>query len=204
MSHTEDHAARHKDGGGDPIKLDELAAPDNSSALNVSAAAHGLCPILPDDAGLVLNGKGLWTTPPGSLADYVQLQDQKTSGTDPGSFGSGTWRTRDLNARLYDPNGFSSLVANRFSLLKGLYYIVAHADAHQVSTNRLRIWSVTRGQLLIGMSACAVRKTVYDQHVNGSDQAIVAGQLEVTVSWEAFELQHRCTTSGYFGVASDW
>ena len=39
---------------------------------------------------------------------------------------------------------------------------------------------------------------------NGSDQAIVAGQLEVTVSWEAFELQHRCTTSGYFGVASDW
>jgi len=38
------HATTHKTGGTDPIKLDELAAPTNVTALNASTSAHGLCP----------------------------------------------------------------------------------------------------------------------------------------------------------------
>lgn len=38
------HAATHKTGGTDAIKLDELAAPTNITTLNASTTAHGLCP----------------------------------------------------------------------------------------------------------------------------------------------------------------
>src|SRR5687768_16158792 len=36
------HATRHQSGGVDPIKLDDLAAPDDNTDLNASASAHGL------------------------------------------------------------------------------------------------------------------------------------------------------------------
>jgi hypothetical protein len=44
-------------------KLDDLAAPDNNTDLNVSASAHGLCPILSNSATQFLNGIGTFTTP---------------------------------------------------------------------------------------------------------------------------------------------
>lgn len=36
------HAASHEAGGSDPIKLDDLAAPDDNTDLNASTTAHGL------------------------------------------------------------------------------------------------------------------------------------------------------------------
>src|SRR5688572_26923500 len=36
------HATTHKSGGSDPIKLDELAAPSNGTALNATTLVHGL------------------------------------------------------------------------------------------------------------------------------------------------------------------
>lgn len=38
------HAASHKSGGSDAIKLDELAAPTDVTTLNASTSAHGLAP----------------------------------------------------------------------------------------------------------------------------------------------------------------
>lgn len=49
------------------LKLDDLAAPDNNTDLNVSTTAHGLCPVLPNDANKYLNGLGNWV----GLALYV-------------------------------------------------------------------------------------------------------------------------------------
>lgn len=65
-TYIRNHAVDHKSGGIQPIKLDELAAPTNVSTLNVSIAAHGLCPILPNDATLFLNGTGVFSAPVGS------------------------------------------------------------------------------------------------------------------------------------------
>lgn len=63
------HHGQHENGGGDAIKLDNLAAPDNNTDLDATVAAHGLCPkgtntltkFLRDDLMFVAVGGG--TTP---------------------------------------------------------------------------------------------------------------------------------------------
>jgi hypothetical protein len=59
------HASSHQAGGGDPIKLDDLAAPDDNTDLNASASAHGLLPKLSGNAAEFLNGQGAFATPAG-------------------------------------------------------------------------------------------------------------------------------------------
>ena len=54
------HAADHKSAGIQPIKLDELASPTDVVTLDVSIAAHGLCPKLPNDIAKFLSGDGTW------------------------------------------------------------------------------------------------------------------------------------------------
>lgn len=44
-------------------KLDDFAAPDNNTDLNVSITAHGLCPILPNVSTKYLSGTGVFSVP---------------------------------------------------------------------------------------------------------------------------------------------
>jgi len=60
------HASSHQAGGSDAIKLDDLAAPDDNTDLDVSTSAHGLCPKAPNDTTKFLRGDGTWAEPPGS------------------------------------------------------------------------------------------------------------------------------------------
>ena len=57
-----DHSARHEAGGADPIKLDDLASPDDNTDLNVSTLKHGLTPKPPNDATKFLDGVGAYDT----------------------------------------------------------------------------------------------------------------------------------------------
>ena len=56
------HAASHKAGGSDPIKLDEFAAPTDVVTLNASTAAHGLLPKLPGTTTTFFRGDGTYAT----------------------------------------------------------------------------------------------------------------------------------------------
>jgi hypothetical protein len=62
----DDHSARHESGGADAIKLDDLAAPDDNSDLNVSTTKHGLTPKLSNVATEYLSGTGVYSVPSGS------------------------------------------------------------------------------------------------------------------------------------------
>lgn len=64
--HSEDHQARHNEGGEDALKLDDLAVPDDNTDLDVSTSKHGLTPKLPNDPEKYLDGEGNYTVPPGS------------------------------------------------------------------------------------------------------------------------------------------
>lgn len=64
------HKTSHQSGGSDAIKLDDLAAPDDNTDLNVSTGAHGLTPKLSNVVTQFLNGQGGWTSPAGS-GDFV-------------------------------------------------------------------------------------------------------------------------------------
>ena len=54
------HASSHQSGGADTIKLDDLAAPDDNTDLNVSTSKHGLTPKAPNDTKQFLRGDGTW------------------------------------------------------------------------------------------------------------------------------------------------
>ncbi len=56
--HDEDHASRHAEGGADPVKLDDLAAPDDTTDLDASTGAHGLLPKLSGSTAEFLRGDG--------------------------------------------------------------------------------------------------------------------------------------------------
>jgi hypothetical protein len=64
------HASAHQSGGSDPIKLDDLATPDDNSDLNASTSRHGLLRKLSSVATEILNGAGNWVT--GVFTNQVQ------------------------------------------------------------------------------------------------------------------------------------
>ncbi len=84
------HASSHQAGGDDPIKLDDLSAPDDNTDLNASAANHGLLPKLPNAALQRLNGVGAWT----------ELQEDEISFYDEfiGAALAWPWRTSGVTA----------------------------------------------------------------------------------------------------------
>jgi len=68
------HAASHKAGGADSIKLDELAAPTDVTTLNASVSAHGLCPKLPGNTTTFLRGDGTFAAAACSLEVATQAE----------------------------------------------------------------------------------------------------------------------------------
>jgi len=74
----EDHNTTHQLTGGDPIKLDDLAAPDNNTDLNVSISKHGLTPKAPDDTSKFLRGDATWAAPVVPKLDDLSAPDDNT------------------------------------------------------------------------------------------------------------------------------
>lgn len=70
------HAASHGPAGGDPLKLDALAAPTDTTDLDASTSAHGLLKKLPNNGALYLSGTGSFTDP--RKVGYYEIA---TSGT---------------------------------------------------------------------------------------------------------------------------
>jgi hypothetical protein len=60
LANLPNHATRHQSGGSDPIKLDDLATPDDNTDLNASTTRHGLLLKLSGLATQVLKGNGAW------------------------------------------------------------------------------------------------------------------------------------------------
>lgn len=119
----------------------------------------------------------------------LHVQDQKTAGTDGGSFNNGAWRTRDLNTEVKNTIQGASLGSNQITLPPGEYYISAKAPAYQVNQNMLKLYNITDAtDDLWGQSN-------YSNNVNFVyNNAILKGNLILADS-KVFELQHRCGTS---------
>lgn len=75
------HATTHKSGGTDAIKLDELAAPTDTTTLDVSSTAHGLAPKLPGTTTTFLRGDGSYATPTGTVP-AAHATTHKSGGSD--------------------------------------------------------------------------------------------------------------------------
>ena len=85
------HASTHQSGGGDAIKLDDLAAPDDNTDLDATVSAHGLLPKLGGGTTNYLRADGTWAAPPGgtdadaihdNVAGEIAAITEKTSPVD--------------------------------------------------------------------------------------------------------------------------
>jgi len=126
----------------------------------------------------------------------VVIEDQKTEGTNGGTFTSGVWQTRDLNTLAYNSGTLASLSSNRFTLPAGTYCIDWDAPAGEgVGKNKTRLYNYTASSVVAyGRNA-----------VNASSSC---GTAVVTVSKStSFRIEHRCETTVSdtgLGAATGW
>ena len=146
----------------------------------------------------VAGGVPTWAAPAGG-ATYAIFRDEKTSGTDGGTFTSGAFRTRDLNATQYNGIASASLSSNQISLPAGTYVIEAAAPANRTDQHQLRIQNITDS------STTVLGQNVWCYGVNlVSNMAMVSGVFTIAGT-KTFELQHRGATTRAgdgFGLAA--
>lgn len=132
---------------------------------------------------------------------YVNIQDQKTSGTASGSFTSGAWQTRTLNTVHADSGSIATLSSNQITLPAGTYRVRFVAAGAAVDRHQTRVQNVTDATTLaLGVNAFAPASGTHSNTSNGSGRFTISAP-------KLIELQHRCQTTratdGY-GFAASW
>lgn len=127
------HNTSHQSGGSDTIKLDDLAAPDDNTDLDVSNSAHGLTPKLPNDSTKFLDGTGTYTVPTSGLftaagAWFTDIANPSPHADDQEFNGSSVpsgWSELDNQSVLTEAyaNGFMQLTSSTHatSHVRGMY-----------------------------------------------------------------------------------
>jgi hypothetical protein len=143
------------------------------------------------------------TGPTGTFltSNIAIFRDEKTNGTDGGTFTSGSYQTRTLNTT--QTNGISgcSLSSNQITLPAGTYYIQAQAPtAGKLDTHKARFQNITDSTTaILGQNAESSSVSSAEPGVD----AFVEGVFTIAAQ-KTFELQHRCSltepTYG-FGIA---
>lgn len=113
------------------------------------------------------------------------IEDQKPSGTNGGTFTSGT-QTRTLNTLVYNRDTIVTLSSNQFTLPAGAWDINWEAQAVNVNAHQSLLHNVTDASVVnIGMTMIASTET-----------SVSSGAARVSIaSSKAFELRHRCQTT---------
>ena len=167
-------------GGGSSFNL---TVENGDASLSVSNVGK----IIVDGLELVDNGGGSVTL---KNVDLVLARDEKTSGTNGGTFTSGAWRTRDLNTIVSDAGSHASLATNQITLDAGVYEYEIEAPAFRCNSHQARLYNITDAAVVsVGSVAYA------DSGADGSSNlAKVSGRFTIAAS-KAFEVQHQCSTT---------
>ena len=175
------------------IKLNPSSGGGSFSLQAPSSSSNNRVLTLPDTAdGTIAKTSDI------SFTAYAVIADQKTLGTDGGTFTSGAWRTRDLNTEVTDVNNIVSISSNQFTLQAGTYLIKGSAPAFDVDRHAAWVYDVTAGANVGEVGANAYAN-------NTTDRSFF--QIRVTISSaNVYEIRHRCNTSktgNGFGVESN-
>lgn len=157
-----------------------------------TAAFNALAPSQTGNSGKFLTTNGTntsWGTPAAAIL-AASIRDEKTVGTNGGTFTSGAWQTRDLNVS-QDPNSIVTLSSNQFTLGAGTYMIDASAPADFVGSHQARLQNITDATTaLVGTSSICGNTVVEDLTVSR-----IAGIFTIAGT-KTFEIQHQCTSGG--------
>jgi hypothetical protein len=124
--------------------------------------------------------------------------DIKSSGTNGGTFTSGSWQTRDLNTIIINQIPGSSLSSNTITLPAGIYDIIGDCIGYRCGLHKIRLRNISDStDLLIGDSERS------DPNSLTSSKSSIKGRFSL-VSSKDIQLQHRCSDTYSiegFGVA---
>ena len=127
--------------------------------------------------------------------ELLHVRDEKTSGTQGGTFTSGSFVTRTLNTSVTNEISGASLSSNQITLPSGTYFVIADAPAYSCDTHRLKLRNITDSSdtLLGNLQRIA-------DAVDGLTTAMLSGRFTISAQ-KTFELQHRCnTTENTYGL----
>lgn len=151
-----------------------------------------------------MRGRIFQSTPPangaGLYSDYILIRDEKTQGTDGGTFTSGAWQTRDLNTEVEDTGGDASVASNQITLEAGTYRCLISCPAFSVECHQARLYNITDSAVLVlGTS---------EETSSGSIQtrSFIAGRFTLAAQ-KVLEVQHQCESTDAgdgFGRAGNW
>tara|TARA_R110002096_G_scaffold262406_1_gene455883 strand:+ start:1523 stop:2836 length:1314 start_codon:yes stop_codon:yes gene_type:complete len=132
------------------------------------------------------------------LTGVIIVKDEKSSGTNGGTFTSGAWQPRDLNTIVINTIADASLSSDRVTLPAGTYLITATAPGNQVNSHVLKLANITD-------SSDEVIGTV-ENSVNAQTTSLIKDKFTLSAT-KTLELQHRCDTTkstNGFGNASSF
>lgn len=86
--------------------------------------------------------------------NLLHVQDEKSSGTNGGTFTAGAWRTRTFNKVKTNSISGASLASNQITLPAGTYFVMFTAPCYAVDHNATRLQAITPSAqtLLFGKS----------------------------------------------------
>jgi len=115
--------------------------------------------------------------------------DEKSAGTQGGTFTSGAWRTRDINTTRINRITGISLSANQLTIPAGTWYVLAKSAAFAVDLSKLRFYNTTDASLLVQGE---------NSHASSASSVPMVAELEgifVISAQKVCELQHICLST---------
>jgi hypothetical protein len=136
----------------------------------------------------------------------LHIQDQKSSGSDGGTFTQGSWIRRTLNVVISNNVSGSSLSSDQITLIPGTYEISASVPGYAVDSHQARFISSSAGIVIYGTSEYANQRSGPDK-AESLSRSMITGQFTIANTFADFQLEHRCsnskTTNG-FGLACNF
>lgn len=132
-----------------------------------------------------------WAATSVFAGDVVIVEDQRSSGTDAGTFTAGSWQTRPLNTEVVDTGSNASVASNQITLAAGTYraYGVA-TTGNAISRHQLRLRNITDGaNLVLGVNTGWNSSVAY-----WAGKATLEGRFTIADT-KVLELQHRCEST---------
>jgi hypothetical protein len=141
---------------------------------------------------LVENAQNITINSTGGISsmETILVYDKKTSGTNGGTFTSGSWVTRDLNT--LDQSGTEgSLSNNEITLQPGKYHFCITAPGYQTNNHQIRLYNVT--------DSVVVKYGTSEFAKSGSGRASqsfsrIHHYVDISTA-KTYRVEHRCDTT---------
>ena len=122
---------------------------------------------------------------PAFESQLLHVRDEKSEGTNGGTFTNGAWRTRTLNTSKTNEITGASLGSNQITLPSGTYFINAQAPAYKTSGHKAKLYNITdTSDIILGSSEHSWNDSNITTH------SFVRGRFTIAAQ-KVIELQHR-------------